>query len=212
MISTRDLSGLPDLEGFRRLAQSLAMLDAILSPAWDGRTYSFNAQWADGAMMASMRNGSGDHWFALVSEAGVALHGLAHEAPVYRAGKPWPWIFDRLPVAFHSSFLCEPAFETDHSTFCIWRQTGDAAWSCGPLALPAGDDPDGSKKMLSTLSGRVERYVAFAIDCYEVELAPADVATIYQHQTLTEDLVHRLNPAADFAALAADIAEIGYPV
>jgi hypothetical protein len=34
-------------------------------------------------MMASMRDGSGDHWFALLCSAGVALHGLAHEAPIY---------------------------------------------------------------------------------------------------------------------------------
>ena len=35
-------------------------------------------------MMASMRNGSGDHWFALLMAAGVALHGLAHEALNFR--------------------------------------------------------------------------------------------------------------------------------
>jgi hypothetical protein len=32
MISTRDLSRLPDVDGLRRLLQSMAMLDAILCP------------------------------------------------------------------------------------------------------------------------------------------------------------------------------------
>ena len=66
MISTRDLSAMPDLAGFRRLARSLAMLDAILSPNWDSRYYSFDSKWAEGEMMASMRNGSGDMWHALL--------------------------------------------------------------------------------------------------------------------------------------------------
>ncbi len=43
MISTRDLSQLPDVDPLRRLMQSLAMLDAILSPDWELRYYSFNA-------------------------------------------------------------------------------------------------------------------------------------------------------------------------
>lgn len=38
------------------------MLDAILSPACERRSYSFNAGWADGEEMASMRNGSGDEY------------------------------------------------------------------------------------------------------------------------------------------------------
>ena len=54
MISTRDLSAMPDLAGFRRLARSVAMLDAILSPEWEFRYYSFNSKWAEGEMMASM--------------------------------------------------------------------------------------------------------------------------------------------------------------
>jgi hypothetical protein len=53
MISTRDLSKLPDIASFRRLTRALAMLDAILSPEWQYRYYSFNAHWSAGEMMAS---------------------------------------------------------------------------------------------------------------------------------------------------------------
>ena len=57
MISTRDLSGLPDIDALKRLMQSMAMLDAILSPEWEYRCYSFNSKWgARGcAQMGSMR-------------------------------------------------------------------------------------------------------------------------------------------------------------
>lgn len=211
MISTRDLSGLPDILGFRRLTQSLAMLDAILSPEWDGRYYSFNSRWADGEMMASMRNGCGDHWFALSSAAGVALHGLAHECPVFRPNSPWPGIFDSLPREFDANFLKEPAFDTANSSFCIWRRATDKGWSCGSVEFPPGEDPDGSAWLLAILAGQPEQYVQFAAEYYERDLGVADVAAVYQHAALTEALVRRLNPEVDLESLAEDIGEIGYP-
>lgn len=187
------------------------MLDAILSPEWESRYYSFNGVWSDDATMASMRNGSGDYWFALFCKAGVALHGLAHESPAFRPGKPWPGIFDRLPNAFHESFLREPAFTTEDSSFCVWRLYDDAVWSCGPVELPRGADPDGSAALLSILDGRPERYVAFANEYYEQEIEIGDVQALYDHQPLTEALVERLNADVDLEALADDAAEIGYP-
>ena len=126
----------------------MAMLDAILSPEWERRYDSFNSQWADDEMMASMRNGSGDYWFALLTSARVALHGLAHEYPTFRRILPWPGIFDSLPREFHANFLKEPAFDTANSTFCIWRRASDDAWSCGAVQLPPGEDPDGSAWLL----------------------------------------------------------------
>jgi len=212
MISTRNLSELPDLRGFRRLTRALATLDAIMSPEWEYRYYSFNSHWADGEMMASMRNGSGDHWFALLCSAGVALHGLAHEAPIFQPGIPWPGIFESLPTEFHENLLRQPAFETEHSTFCIWRRSTDAQWSCGPIELPPiGPDPDGSEDLLSILDGQSQRYVEFARDYYEVDIAPWDVAAVYRHDPLTNALVRRLNPGTDLESLAGDLNEIGYP-
>lgn len=211
MIATKDLRLLPEPVTLRRLTRSLAMLDAILSPEWEYRYYSFNSKWSEGEMMASMRNGSGDHWFAIFCAAGVALHGLAHEAPAFRPGKPWPGIFEQLPVEFHQNLLHEPAFTTADSTFCVWRRAGETRWSCGPVDLPEGADPDGSADMLSILAGDPRDYVAFAEEYYERELATDDVAAIYRHQPLDSALVRRLNPDVELAALAQDREEIGYP-
>lgn len=211
MISTRDLGGLPDIHGFRRLTRALAMLDAILSPDWQDRYYSFNSRWADNAMMASMRNGSGDHWFALLTSAGVALHGLAHEYPMFRRHSPWPGIFDALPAEFHTNFLNEPAFDTANSTFCIWRRATDDGWSGGAVQAPPGDDPDGSAWLLSILAGKPEQYVQFAAEYYEREIKLADVVAAYRHVPLTEALVKRLNPAVHLESLEGDMTEIGYP-
>src|SRR5262245_2992266 len=211
MISTRNLDALPDIPGFRRLTRALAMLDAIMSPEWQFRYYSFDSRWADGEMMASMRNGSGDEWFALLASAGVALKGLAHEAPIYVQGAPFPGIFDTLPGEFRANFLGEPAFDAANTTFCVWRRITDERWHCGSVRLPPGDDPDGSAGLLSILDGQPEQYVRFAVDYYERQIAIADVAAIYAHERLTADLVRRLNPALSLDALAGDVEEIGYP-
>ena len=68
-ISTRDLSGLGSLGTVERVAQSIAVLDAILSPEWEYRFFSFNAAWdsTKRERMASMRDGSGDDYFAVFS-------------------------------------------------------------------------------------------------------------------------------------------------
>jgi len=211
MISTQDLSELPDIRAFRRLTRALAVLDAILSPDWEYRYYSFDSHWAEGEMMASMRNGSGDQWFALLSPAGVALHGLAHESAAFRHGSPLLGIFDSLPREFHTNFLSEPAFDTANSTFCIWRRATDDRWSTGAVNLPPGEDPDGSAELLAILAGDPRHYVQFAAEYYERELDIGDVAAVYRHLPLTEGLVKRLNPKVDLESLRADMSEIGYP-
>jgi len=211
MISTRNLTDLPDIRGFRRLTRSLATLDAIMSLEWEARYYSFDSHWGDGQMMASMRNGSGDHWFALIAAAGVALHGLAHESAMFRAGAPLPGIFDTLPSEFRNDFLREPAFDTANSSFCIWRRSMDDRWSTGAVRFPPGDDPDGSEELLSILDGHPRRYATFSAEYYERVIDVADVAAIYRHEPLTDALARRLNPDVELESLAADLAEIGYP-
>jgi hypothetical protein len=86
-ISTRDLSDLPDLERLEKLSQSIAMLDAILSPEWDYRYFSFNSKWDESKLerMASMRNGSGDEYFLIFSPQGAIMKGFDHES----AMSPW---------------------------------------------------------------------------------------------------------------------------
>lgn len=60
MPSSRDKSELPDVDGLRRLLHFLAMLDAILCDDCSNGITPSDAHWADGQMMGSMRNGSGD--------------------------------------------------------------------------------------------------------------------------------------------------------
>jgi hypothetical protein len=112
MISTRDLSRLPGIEPLRKLAQSLAMLDAIVWRDWEDRYYSFNRRWGAGEQMASMRDGSGDNWFCVFAAPGALFKGFAHESAMspWRAQPPkiWPGVLESVPAAF-GAFLTQPA-------------------------------------------------------------------------------------------------------
>jgi hypothetical protein len=215
MVSTRDLSLLPDVDGLRRLMQSLAVLDAVLCREWEFRYYSFNAAWAAGEQMGSMRNGSGDEFVAHFGPAGCWVKGFAHEYPMapYREFPPqvWPGVLDAVPAEF-ADCLREPAFSVENVTFCLWHRYADPGWRIGPVAFPPGHpDPDGSEFLLSILDGRPESYRAWAADYYTREVELAAVEHVYRHHPLTPDVVACLNPEVSLGGLAADISEIGYP-
>ena len=134
------LSILSDVESLKKLSQSLAMLDAILSPEWEYRYYSFNSKWGKNEMIASMRNGSGDDYFILFNSEGAVIKGFAHETSmspfVNEPIKVWKGILDNLPSDF-KDFLSEPAFSIEATTFCIWRKSADSVWQIGEIEYPA---------------------------------------------------------------------------
>jgi hypothetical protein len=212
--STRSLDDLPSIEDVIRLSQAIAMLDAILSPDWEYRYYSFNSKWGPEEMMASMRNGSGDEYFILFNKHGAAIKGFDHEAVMAPQGADppaiWPEMYERVPADF-SSFLDEPAFSMADVTFCIWRRHGDAVWQCGVTAFPEGDDPDGSEWMLKIFDVAPKTYQEFALHYYEVELPMAAIEHIYDHKPLTNTVVQALNCELTVESIESDATEIGYP-
>ena len=191
------------------------MLDAILSPEWEYRYYSFDSKWGPGELMASMMNGSGDGYFILFDEHGAAIKGFDHECAmspwVSETPKLWPRLYDDVPADF-SSFLEEPAFSMEEATFCIWRRYGDSSWRCGVTEFPAGEDPDGSRWMLEIFDGDPKTYQNFAATYYEVDLSLDPIIRVYGLQPLTSDLVRSLNPDLTLASLTGDATEIGYPI
>jgi hypothetical protein len=191
------------------------MLDAVLSPEWDYRYYSFNSKWGPGEMMASMRNGSGDEYFILFNEHGAAMKGFDHESIMSPwssdDGRIWPGMYDKVPAEF-SSFINEPAFSMNDATFCIWRRYGDARWHSGIEEFPSGEDPDGSAWMLEMLGADPKQYKQFALDYYSSDLPLEALEQVYKLEPLTEVMVRALNGALSVRAIQADAAEIGYPI
>ncbi|MFI9332986.1 hypothetical protein ACIGZJ_36305 [Kitasatospora sp. NPDC052868] len=210
---------LPSLADLRNLCRSLAMLDAVLSPDWEGRHYSFNAGWADGEEMASMRNGSGDEYSIVFSAAGAYVRGFDHEAPMSpygQDGKPWPGVIDDVPEAFRP-LVEEPSFTDEDDvpvvTVCLWRGVTDDRWQHGVIDFPAGcSDPDGAAGLFKLLVDRSpEAFQRFAEDYYEFPVDLGAVRDVYALRPLSRELVSSLNSEVTLADLADDIAEIGYP-
>jgi hypothetical protein len=165
-------------------------------------------------MMASMRNGSGDGYFILFNPNGAAMKGFDHESVMSPWStvdeKLWPGIFDEVPIEFQS-FLTEPAFAIQETTFCIWRRYVDSSWQVGNINYPDADDPDGSEQLLAILDGHPSTYKAFAEDYYEKLIELEAIEQIYRHAPLTPEIIRRLNDEIMFESLAHDIEEIAYP-
>lgn len=213
---------LPAPEIVRARSQAMAMLDAVLSPEWEFRYYSYDTQWAPSEELASMKDGSGNDYVVVFSESGIYAQATYHESPInaYRVSPPapWPGLFDSLPQAFRP-FAQEVAF-LDHNgvqraTVCLWRERTDSEWKCGNVQVPDQDegDADGAEWLFGLLlEGRAEAYLEFAEEYYEVAPALEVVQHVYDLKPLTQDIVSALNPAVRLEDLAEEIAQIGYPV
>jgi hypothetical protein len=216
MISTRDLTQLPPPADLQRLLQALAMLDAIMEEEWEYRYYSFNANWAEGEQLGSMRNGEGDDFFAVFDAAGCFLRGFDHESVMSPwSAEPagvWPGVLDQVPPQFQRA-ATEPAFHMEDTTFCIWFNAGDTVWSRGDIAFPLDEvDPDGSEWMLALLDGNPDTYREFSEEYYEEALALDAIRRVYEHEPLSAELLSAFPSPRDLAGLIADAEEIGYPV
>lgn len=209
------LVALPDPMTLRRRAQTLGVLDAIMSPDWQYRYYSFNSKWAQDEMMASMTDGCGDNFFILFNPHGAILKGFDHEnvmSPWARDdGSLWPGMFKGVPSQF-DEFLEEPAFDIPNTTFCSWRLHTDAVWQSGVTEFPDGDaGNDGSEDLLSIFLGGAECYREFANEYYEKDLPLKHLERVYDHELLTEELIKQLNPSMSLLELKEDLEEIAYP-
>jgi hypothetical protein len=214
MVSIKTLSLLAEIESLRKLSQSLAILDAILCPEFDLRTYSFNTQWGEGEMMAKMDNGGGDNYFILFNSAGAIIKGFDHESQMSPYGNDegeiWSGVLDEVPLEF-KPFLEEPAFSIEDTTFCIWRRYIDSGWQVGNITYPKSDDNlDGSSWMLSILDGNPLTYEDWIVDNYEQTINIDAVKNIYKHYPLTTEIIKMLNIGLSIDELAEEIKEIGY--
>jgi hypothetical protein len=120
-------------------------------------------------------------------------------------------IFKEVPDIF-SSFLSEPAFMIEESTFCIWRIYDDTSWRQGSVSLLATPKSGGAQELLSILDGNPRTYQNFAEAYYERPINIDVISHIYHHKPLTEKVVHQLNPDIWLEDVEEDIEEIIYPL
>lgn len=211
---------LPGIGELRDHCRGLAMVEAVLSPEWADRYYSFDAHWAEGEAAASMRDGQGDEFRIVFSPAGTYAEGFAHEAamsPWAGTDDPevWPGVLDSVPEVFRPYVSeAEDGEAAPAVTACLWREATDPAWHTGTIDFPTrGDDePDGAAHLFELLVDRsAEAYAEWAADYYETEVDVEAVRHVLALEPLTQEVVTALNPDVSLADLAEDIAEIGYP-
>ncbi|MFH9353505.1 hypothetical protein [Kitasatospora sp. NPDC017646] len=212
---------LPDIETVRDRSKALAMLDAIISPEWEYRYYSFDSRWSPTEEMASMRDGAGNDYAIAFSAAGAYAQASDHESPMsaYRVTPPapWPGLFESVPAVFRS-YVEEPAF-ADHNglpraTACLWREHIDSEWKCGNVDVPNEDmeDADGAEWLFGLLlEGTAEAYQGFIEEVYELDLDIEAVRHVLALQPLTQSVISSLNPDVTLSDIAEDVEQIGYP-
>ncbi|MER7517108.1 hypothetical protein [Streptomyces sp. NPDC126499] len=204
---------LPGIGELRDHCRGLAMLDAVLSPEWEDRYYSFAQD------TATMRNGQGDEFRIVFSPAGAYAEGFDHESPMSpwaRSDVPvvWPGVLDSVPDTFRPYVSEGEDGEAPAVTCCLWRETADPAWRTGTIDFPArdGDEPDGAEYVFELLVDRsAEAYAEWTSDYYETDVDVDAVRHVLALRPLTAAVVAALNPDVELAGLAEDMAEIGYP-
>lgn len=215
------ISQLPEISIVRNRSRAMAMLDAVLSPEWEFRFFSFDCRWSPTEEMASMRDGSGNDYSIVFSAAGAYARGFDHESPMtpYRVTPlaPWPGLVDAVPEVFRR-YVDEPAFSdpdgAPRATVCFWREQSDTEWRSGAVevSFEGREDADGAEWLFTVVvDGRPEAYQRFAKDYYEVDVDLAAVRHIYALRPLSQNIVSSLNPDARLHDLGEDIAQIGYP-
>jgi hypothetical protein len=214
-ISTRNLSLLPGISELRRLCQSVAMLDAILSPLSNDRRFYFDCHWVEKEMMAFMSQEEGDEYCILFNSHGAIIKGWRHSAamakPVIERGHIWPGVLSDVPKEF-ARFLITPAFMMERTTFCLWRLHSDDNWHTGNIEFPEGDDPDGSESLLFMLDGDPQTFANWSRQYNGRDTPVSLIKRIYEFEPLTSELVEVLDSPITFDDLGRDLEDIGYPV
>lgn len=187
---------------FIRIHQRLALVEAILAPDWEDRYFSFNANWSDEAMLASMRDGQGSEWFALIDDNGIII--AAHlPAPAH------PNVLEELPLHWQGEdFMQEPAFQNviEYGNFCAYKTDSDATWTIH-------SSPDTASQLddyFFASNGDIAAYYDFAVDYYEREDLDLDsLRKIIDSPTISLLDILALDPDSDTSTLLDDLQEIG---
>jgi hypothetical protein len=185
--------------------KAMAILDAILSPDWEYRYYSFDATWGEGENMASMRGSDGEHYFALFREDNVIIKGLELGFPLLHKRIQDFNVelgIDHLLPAKFCDFFSQPAFIPEETSFCIWNIKQEKWKSLMELC-------ENELKCLECILGGAVAYAKWAMEYYEVELNPEELESIFQGEPLTQSQCMKLNPKLNWNDFSKEAKELG---
>lgn len=215
MLSTRQLSTLPDIDCLRRRMQRMSALDAVLSTKFGESQFEFHPEWADDEQVGAFKSGSGNRLFAHFTSSGCVIVGFAHESAMsaFRTSPPklWPGLLSSVPEELRAS-CDEPAFDIASTTFVVWRRAVDNAWYTDTIEYPDDDYGDGSHELLSQLVMSAEEFAEWLSENYEVEIDADIVQRVLSGEPFSNELLSLLNPDIPLKKLRRAVIETGYPV
>lgn len=185
------------MKSLSRHFRSIALLDAIISPDWESRYYSYNSKWSDSTEMASMRNGGGESWFLWFSGKNTGWVFIDFDLPGIENLED---IKSKFPDGY-SEFLSEPAFTIEDARVLGYLKGTDWVFF--------GDKESSScTKALNSFNWSAADYKKWADEYYEKELDLECLEKVFNGD-LFEEIVQRLNPEMSIELLKDDLEEIG---
>jgi hypothetical protein len=152
---------------------------------------------------------------------GSVILGFDHESPMSphatngQEFRAWPGVYESLPAALADALAAKPfgpEFDLREVTFCLWNQSGTKIWEKGDIAYPEREygDPDGQRYILGYLRDYYLDFVGEFREIYHWELDEDAVAELLSGDEITRDCLQRLKPDCDPAAVASELAAMGF--
>lgn len=208
MISTKDLSELPDAKRLKTFCKGLAALDIIMLEEKKSyiRHYSYNPAWQKDMEAFFATDGAEQHMIVMFAPEGCVINGVDFE--LYDWDEDLPRIEDLtegMPAALQKLMLSREVQEMK-STFCLWTENG-ITWHCNPM-----DSEDASEDLLPDIDGNPQSYVDFGKWFYETELPLEVVRQITDGVLINKAMITALNPKRnDWEEIKMELDKINYP-
>lgn len=213
MLSTSDLTTMPEIVELRRHMQRLAAVTAVFAIEHGEPQFSFNPRWRDHQQVATNINGQGDELYIHFFEGGCLLKGFAHESemsPYKRADRSvWPGVLDNVPSDFKRS-LEEPAFSPEATTFAIWRLTTDTRWHTGNVTFPANEYNDGSMNLLEPVTFSATAFTNWLSENYETDVELDIIQSVFDGEPLSDAQMAKLNSTSPIRSIRDAVRRTGY--
>ena len=163
--------------------KACASLDIELCEEENLRCYKFYENWSNDVDVATYENGGGDDLVIIIKGGTILIKGFDHESDVSPYAQEefriWPGMYDGAPEEL-IKVLEDEAFEKDHVTFCIWRQSEVGSWNKGSVVFNEGED-DGSSWLLSSIKASIEEYVEWGKEYYEEDFECLPIERIQKY-------------------------------
>lgn len=207
MLSTKDLSALPNVRRLKNFCKGLAALDIImLEEEWSFiRHYSYNPVWRKGKEAFFATDGSDQSMLVMFTPEGCVINGVDSELYDWEEKLPnIDELTEGIPPVL-KKLMHSREVKKMKSTFCVWTEDG-VTWKCNPI-----NGKDASEDLLSIIDGNPQTYVEYG-KWHSADLPLDVVRQLCEGVPLTKEMVTALNPKRnEWEEIKAGLEEIGYP-